>query len=365
MKIGIDARFLDSSGRGLGRYVSQLIRELGLLDHTNQYIVFINKNAQTPDLPPNFRILRTSIRWYGFAEQLSWPLLLLKYHLDIMHFTHFNVPLAYRRKFIVTIHDLILLTYPTTHASTHSRWYFSIKFALYRAILKHAINGASRIITISEFSKFDIEKHFSKARGKIVVTYEGATFRSLHIQTKSGALVEKPYVLYVGTAYPHKNLEWTIDAFLKWQEKRHAAEKFILVGDHDSFFKQLVNQFKLEEKTVQFIGSVTDEQLTELYQNAAAYIAPSLYEGFGLPAVEALQFGLPVLASTRTAQPEILGTAALYFEPTDTLDFAVKLTRILDDADLRAALINNSKEQIQRYNWRALAEQTKKLYESC
>lgn len=365
MKIGIDARFLDSPGRGLGRYVSQLIHELGSLDTTNEYIVFINRTAQAPTMPPNFRFIRTSIRWYGFAEQLIWPLMLLKYNLDVMHFTHFNVPFAYRKKYIVTIHDLILLTYPVTHASTHSRWYFALKYAVYKAILKYAINGATRIITISEFSKSDIVKYFPDAKEKVIVTYEGTSFSQLSIPTTSEGLVPKPYILYVGTAYPHKNLEWTIDAFLRWHGNRRGKEIFVLVGAHDSFYMRLIDRFKSDQDTVNFIGSVTDEQLLSLYRNATAYIAPSLYEGFGLPAFESLECGVPVLASDRTAQPEILGNAAFYFDPTDTNDFIAKLTRIVDDTHLRSELIEQAKKRTIMFDWTALAKQTKKLYESC
>jgi len=148
---------------------------LGKFDRKNTYCIFARNDAHIPKLPMNFHLVRVSYRWYGFSEQITWPLLLRKYKLDLMHFTHFNVPLLYRQPFVVTIHDLILLHSRGTHLSTLNPAFFAAKYAVYKVVLSSAVRRASKIITISQYSRKDIERYYPAIRDKITVIYNGIT----------------------------------------------------------------------------------------------------------------------------------------------------------------------------------------------
>src|SRR3989338_6171328 len=164
MRIGIDARFYGSVGKGLGRYTEKLIEHLEVLDTDNEYVP---KNAC-------FKKALAQHAWYGFSEQLLFPFCLLLFRLDLVHFPHFNVPMFYPKKFIVTIHDLILLHYPTLGSTTRSVILYAIKFLAYRWVIALAMRRAEHIIAVSHFTANDIVRHAPYARDKVSVTYEAA-----------------------------------------------------------------------------------------------------------------------------------------------------------------------------------------------
>ncbi|MEI7621006.1 MAG: glycosyltransferase, partial [Candidatus Moraniibacteriota bacterium] len=214
MAIGIDARFYGSVGKGLGRYTQKLIEQLEKLDGENQYFVFLRRENFEEYVPKNknFQKVLADYQWYSFAEQIFFPRLLSKYKLDLMHFPHFNVPILYGRKFVITIHDLILLHFPTKRASTLSPLWYSFKFLAYRLVIFLAIWRSQKVFAVSEFTKQDILEQYSIAKNKVVVTHEACEKKaqislrdSEQILAKYGIM--KPYLLYVGNAYPHKNLE--------------------------------------------------------------------------------------------------------------------------------------------------------------
>lgn len=369
MRIGIDARFYGTLGKGLGRYTQQLIEHLEEIDTKNTYYIFLrteNFDAYTPKRS-NFTKVRTDIPWYSWKEQLFFSKLLLGYHLDLMHFTHFNVPLLYRKPFVLTVHDLILFHFPTLRSTTRSVAGYGIKYLAYRIILRSAIARAKHIIAVSRYTQDDIVQNFIVDPKKITVTYQAATLSKeaglptetpYKTLTKYGIL--KRYFLYVGNAYPHKNLEKLLEAFQTLQE---VPVQLVLVGKRDYFYDR-IHQFVKKEKiqNVLFTGEVSDDELAHLYRGAVAYVFPSLYEGFGLPPLEAMAQGTPVLSSRKTALPEILGSAAHYFDPENVSDMAKALRTILDDATLRTTLISAGHRRVRKFSWKKLAEDTKKIY---
>lgn len=169
MRIGIDARFYGPKAKGLGRYAEKLLQYLDKIDQKNDYIVFLRKENFKKFQPSsdNFKKVIADFRWYSLAEQIRMPLLTRKYNLDLMHFPHFNVPLFYQGKFIVTIHDLILTRFPTERASTLGPFLYKMKHLLYKLVIRQAIKKAQKIITVSNFSKKDIEDNFPLAKGKV------------------------------------------------------------------------------------------------------------------------------------------------------------------------------------------------------
>jgi glycosyltransferase involved in cell wall biosynthesis len=176
MRIGIDARFYGTTGKGLGRYTEKLIAELERLDQENDYVIFLSRENFEAYLPssPRFRKVLAWPRWYTLSEQLFLPFLLRRERLDLVHFPHFNVPLLYRRPFLFTLHDLILFHFPTLRASSRSRALYWLKFAAYRLVLSSALTRAREVIAVSRFTEADILSHFPWVKPKLSVTYEAA-----------------------------------------------------------------------------------------------------------------------------------------------------------------------------------------------
>jgi len=365
MRIGIDARFY-GAGSGLGRYTASLITQLARIDHRNEYIIFTHPRAEVR-LPGNFKIIRTKIQWYGWYEQLLWPVILHRYQLDCMHFTHFNVPILYRKKMIITIHDLILLRQKkSSHISTLHPLYFKLKYYAYQAVVQSAIRHAWRVITVSDYAKQDIIRMVPRAASKIQVIYEGATISADATRDASGMQFNPAdrFILYVGSAYPHKNLEFLIRNFSKFR-LTHPEFYLVLVGKRDYFYTRLVGWVDQQKfQHIVFADAISDAGLEVLYKTAAAFAFPSLDEGFGLPPLEAMQYGLPVLSSNAASLPEVLGQAALYFNPREDHLFIEQLNRITSDRQLRLHLISEGKKQAARYSWERMAAQTLELYQS-
>lgn len=367
MRIGIDARFYGPIGKGLGRYTAKLIEHLAEIPDAHTYRIYLRDENLDAFQPPDqrFEKVRAPYTWYSLEEQLVFPKLLNRDHLDLMHFPHFNVPMWYRRPFLVTIHDLILTRYPTVRATTLGPLKYFIKRNAYQIVIRSALKRARHIITVSHYSKRQILEHFpSLPDSKISVTYEGVdAFTQVPLRLhRKGQL---PYFLYVGNAYPHKNLERLLEAFSLFLKQGHRAQ-LILVGKRDHFYARLENiaaDFGIQ-KHIRFAGYVPDNDLAQLYAGATAYIIPSLEEGFGLPPLEAMQYHVPVIAARASCLPEILGDGAEYVDPHDAQAIANAMQCILIDSELRTQLIRNAQSNVlPRFSWKKMAEETHAIYE--
>jgi len=370
MKIGIDARFYGSLGKGLGRYTQQLITYLEKIDQENDYYIFLRKENWADYQPQNKRFTKilADYRWYTLSEQIFMPIKIWTLGLDMMHFTHFNVPFFYIGKFIVTIHDLILIKYPTERATTLGPWLYKIKQFGYRIIIKKAVKSANKIIAVSNFTKQEIVKHFQVTPKKIYITYEGVD--SLAVSSKdfketlNKYKIRQPYLLYVGNVYPHKNIDGLLSAFqelLKEKPDYHLT----IVGKDDYFFERLKKEVRLKnlEANVIFTGFVTDHDLPNIYQAASLYVFPSFCEGFGLPALEACLYGIPVAASNNSSLPEVLGQAAVYFDPYQPQEIHKKIKYVLDNPQVAQQLVERGHEQVKKFSWKKMAAITLKMYQ--
>lgn len=366
MKIGIDARMI--SATGIGRYTKSLIENLAFVDEENDYFLFLKKDDfDTYKVPAsNFKKVLADFHWYGISEQLKFPKIINDLQLDLVHFPHFNIPIFYKGRFITTIHDLTLHKYKTNKASTKNFLTYQIKHLLYKIIIKKAINKSEIIICPSKFTKRDILEQFKISEDKIIVTYEGGPSEKLKstkpdTQVFNKYKITKPYVLYVGNAYPHKNLPLVLDS-VKYLP---GDIKIVLAGKDDYFYERLRARAKEEGLLgrVIFTGFVTDEELVGLYKDALAYVFPSLNEGFGLPPLEAINFKLPPVVANSSCLPEILGKAALYFDPSDANELADSIKMILDDNSTRLNIIENGQKILKDYSWRKMAQETHKIYQ--
>lgn len=371
-RIGIDARFYGSIGKGLGRYTQKLIENLEKVDSENCYFVFLRKENFDEYVPKNanFKKVLADYRWYTLSEQIAMPRLLNSYRLDLVHFPHFNVPVFYFGKFVITVHDLILVHFPTIRSSTLSPALYWFKFMAYKLVIQSALTRSSRIIAVSEFTKKDILKTYQTiSEAKVTVTYEGCENYRTSGAADEGKILQKyailkPYLIYIGNVYPHKNPERLVLAFKKLKE--HGTDlNLVFVGGDDYFYGRL-KQFVAEQNIegVVFSGFVPDGEMGVLLEQAFAYVRPSHYEGFELPPLEAMAKGVPVLSSKHECALEILGDSALYFDGNDVDDIATKIVQLQNDPQLAKVLIEKGYEQIKKYDWKKMAAQTLEIYGS-
>ena len=244
MKIGIDCRLWNESG--VGRYIRNLTEQLLIIDRKNSYVFFVLSKDRKEILRSvqndRFKIITADIRWHTIEEQWRFPSILNKENLDLVHFPYFSVPIFYNKPFIVTIHDLILHHFPTGEASTLALPLYQLKLLGYKSVISNGAKKAKKIITVSNATKAEIVDHLKVDPSKVVVTYEGVGINS-RLKVKTSKLKVKNYFLYVGNAYPHKNLERLIEAFNLVCHPEALAEgsndiKLVLVGKEDYFYKR-------------------------------------------------------------------------------------------------------------------------------
>ncbi len=386
MHLGIDCRMYGPKQTGIGTYIQYLIKHLTELDNHNEYHLFFLQNAKvTADKIKssnlNIEIHYVDAPWYSFKEQFILPLTLYNAKLDLMHFTHFNAPILYMKKFIVTIHDLTPMFWPG-----HKMGGNILRKIAYKAVLKHVVHRSQAIITPSQFTKNDILKYFSIDPKKIFVIYEGIKNKPPksqrdyfinNIEKKKKEAKEKlkekfflnfsfPYILYVGVWRNHKNLTGLIRAFHFLKIKKQIPHHLVICGKEDPYYpevKILIKRLKLE-KEVFLTGLITGKKLNLVYRGADAYILPSFYEGFGLTPLEALSQGTPSVVSKVGPMPEVLQEGALFFNPYDIEDMSEKIFRLLSDSKLQKKLLIKGNEILKRYSWKKMANKTLKIYQN-
>jgi glycosyltransferase involved in cell wall biosynthesis len=380
MKIGVDACCWGNK-RGFGRFTRDLLEALLEIDEENEYLFFIDSETEDLDtIPTQVKKIVANTKFSSVKAASAegrrslkdlWALSreVWRHKVDVFFFpaVYSYFPIFNRTKIIVTIHDVI--------ADHHPELVFPNKKLKFFWKLKQntAVRQADLILTVSDYSKRQISEYFKLKESRLRVISEGArgVFKVL---PKTGAIDEtlvryglKPdekFLLYVGGISPHKNLDTLIDAF-KQISRKEANIKLVLVGDYkdDPFFsaypvlKRMVSELDLETKVV-FTGFVPDEDLARLYNAAVLLVFPSLEEGFGLPAIEAMACGTPVAASDCSSLPEVLGAAGRFFNPRDMNSMAEAIEAILADEHLQHAMKETGLQRTQQFLWRKAAEQT-------
>ncbi|MCD6109992.1 glycosyltransferase family 4 protein [bacterium] len=372
MKIGIDCRIYSSKFTGIGRYVYELIHRIAKLDKINTYVLFFNNPEfiKENDLPENFKKILIDAPIYSLKEQTVFLKTLNKEKLDLMHFTHFNAPIFYNKPSIVTIHDLTLSFYPGKKNRS------LLKRIGYNLTLKTVVKKAKKVITISQNSKQDLIKILKTPEEKIKVIYQGVgeEFKVINDQTRIDKTLLKynlknPFLLYTGVWRSHKNVPRLIEAFHKIRTNFKVQNlKLAITGKEDPFYPEITNTANTlnEKENIIFTGLVNEDELIDLYNAADIYVFPSLYEGFGLPPLEAMACKTPVAVSQVSSIPEICGKGnSVFFNPESADDIAQRVYALYKNKNLQAQLIKNGEERVKQFTWRSMAENTFNVYKSC
>lgn len=371
-KIGINARYLQRPITGIERYALELIKNLARLDDVNKYVLFFNSHEPLNNVvkkhnfetyvtavPTKFRLLRI------FWEQFWLALELKSNDVNIFHGPSFLSPLKKTCKYVVMIHDLSFFKYPES---------FTLENKLYfKFFLERSIKSADAIIANSEATKKDIIHYFKVDPLKIHVTYLAVDekYRPLNNPAKAEEVKKKyglpeKFILFTGVLSPRKNLERTLLAFCLLKRKRKYPHKFVVVGKkgwlYDPIFEKI--KFLNLENDVIFTDYVPEEDLPYFYNLADVFVLASLYEGFGLPIIEAMACGCPVVTSNRSSMPEIAGDAALLVDALKVDDIVAAFEKIIDDPELRATLVKRGFEQVKKFSWKTTAEKTLEVYKS-
>jgi len=365
MRVAIDARKLHDFG--IGTYIRNLLRQLARVDRQTEYVL-LSRAADldvAAQLGPNFRAVLEPSPNYSLREQVHVPWVLRRERPDVFHAPHYVLPAAVSCRSVVTIHDCIHLMFPQYLPN-------KMAYAYARASMWTAVKRSDRILTVSEASKRDILHFFNLAPEKIVVVYNAIDDHFwLTPPDEEVARVRERYqldhqfILYVGNIKPHKNLVRLIEAFAELRRTGFEELKLLIIGDEISKLPSLrraVHGHKLH-KHVRFLGYVSDDTLRVLYRLASLFVFPSLYEGFGLPPLEAMASGTPVVTSNQSSMPEVTGDAAVLVDPYDVNSIVEGMRRVLADADLAADLRRRGPERAREFSWARSVEQTRTVYE--
>jgi glycosyltransferase involved in cell wall biosynthesis len=362
MKIGFDARMIDWAG--VGTYSYNLLKALKEIDKENEYILFCDRNSisQVP-YADNFskRVISESI--FSSFHQLFFSISLKKQSLDIFHSPHFIFPLFLSCSSVVTIHDLIPLVFPSSMPSKLGRFY-------YQKVNSKVAKKTKIIIAVSNSTKKDLLEQFDVPEEKIRVIYNGVaeSFDVIENETlldevKKKYKIRSKVLLSVGNPKPHKDWLGLIEAFARLGSEAQDYQ-LVLVGSRDPRYPkidQLIKKLHLEDRVV-ITGFVKESDMPLLYNSADVFIFPSLYEGFGLPVLEAMACGTPVLCSNFSSLPEVAGDATLMFDPNDKNSLIEGIENLLSDEKLKKDLSEKGLKRAKLFSWEKTAQQTLEVY---
>ena len=374
MRIGIDARMYGLEHAGVGRYVMKLVETVLKFDKKNEYVLFLRKN-HVADFKnrKKVKVVETNVSIYSLPEQLLLPIIFSREKLDLLHIPHFNAPLFYPSKYILTVHDLIKHDSKGQETTTRQPWLYFVKRLGYLFLTSLITKRATHIIVPSEYVKNDIVKRLKVKESKITVTHEAVSGSLKEVEltpTEKRQVLAKfglhqPFVVYTGNVYPHKNVDLLINAIAIHNQNREVDLELALICSRSVFWERLNQKIKEKKlgKWIKMLGYLEDKDVSEIYSLALALVHPSKMEGFGLTGLEAMSLGLPVVSSMASCLPEVYGEAALFFDPDKVEDLVEKLERIIKDADLRNDLISKGYHQARKYSWDKMGKETIAVYQ--
>lgn len=358
-KIIVNGSIIHERPTGLGVYAINIIKELSKDKNVTVYSPVEIEGVKVKKIS---QYVKPSYKKIGGLTRFLWTQFILPFKggkSDIIYHPFQYLSFLSGKKQIITIHDFIPVHYPTV--AKHQNIY-------YKYIMPILLKKAYKIICISENTKKDLENLYNVDKSKIEVIYNGYDKKMFNNKNITGDVVKKyslskPYMIMVGANYSHKNLEVAIKAFKNLDGYKDL--ELVIVGGNSEYLmslKEFAKKIEIDER-IKFIGYVPDEDLKDLYGNSEAFIYPTLYEGFGLPILEAQACGTAVLCSNNSSLPEVYGKSAISFNPekVETVEKAIKM--LMEDKELRSNLIEKGYKNIKRFSWKLTAEEIKKIIE--
>lgn len=362
--IGLDARLWNHPG--IGRYVREFSFEMVRCLKDEKFVLLGDpapirdffSSRQSSSFTP--ACIETHSKIYSLQEQ--WQMPGKTSSLDLLHVPHFNIPVLLKEKLVVTIHDLIYL-----HESRASKSFFGKAYVSW--LLKMIEKKAAAVIAVSQHTKNDLLEQFPRfSKDRVFVTYEASAplfhkiSNPLELQeVRRRYSLSRPFILFVGTLKPHKNVLTLIRALKILRETKGVEHDLVLVGRKDERNRPLLDMIK-QNAFVRYLGELSDPDVAVLYNCAEVFVLPSTHEGFGLPAIEAMACGTPVIVSNRSSLPEIVGSAGLIFDPLKVDALCELLYNVLNGEELRKNMINLGLTRAREFSWRTTAEQTMEVY---
>ncbi len=363
MRVGIDARLVHYRQAGISQYTLRLLEQLAAINTVDDFTVFQSRRDPSELVDqPNFRKRSLWTPPHHRLEQFLLPLELAATDLDVLHSPDFIPPFRRKCKSVITVHDLNFLLYPE---------FLTPESASYYGQIDQAVRRCDHIIAVSESTKRDIIRLTGAPESKITVVYEAAhpIYRPLEdpqvvLQVKERFDIRRDFALFVSTIEPRKNVPTLLRAFRQLLNSYRADVDLVLAGEKGWLFGEvfaLVRELSLQEH-VHFPGRVSVEDLLSLYNAAQLLVHPAFYEGFGLPPLEAMACGTPVVVSNTSALPEVVGDAALLVDPMEVDEVTVAMWRLLSDQELRQQMREKGLKRARLFSWRRAAEETLKIY---
>lgn len=362
MKIAIDIRKINDFG--IGTHIENLVTNLARIDLKNEYILFYKDEIPVNLDDSRFRFVRDSSGLYSIGELISIPLKLARYSADIFHSPHYTLPPVRPCPAVVTIHDLIHILFPQ---------YLTSRFAYYYAkiMMRMAVKLAKIVITVSRASREDIIKYLKADPNKVRVIHNGVSeiffpeFDKIKIENSLLEFgIKRPYILWVGNPKPHKNFNTLLRAFERLIHDFSVTSNLVVAGagmKEKEILGLYIDELNLKENVL-LLDCIPKYKMPSIYQGAEFLVFPSLYEGFGLPVVEAMACGIPVIASDRSSLPEVVGDAGLLINPISVDDIALAMYNLFKDKDLRSELSIKGIMRAKNFSWKKMAEETLKVY---
>lgn len=362
--IGLDARKIQDFG--IGTYVRNLVAALARVDRENRYVLLVrpaDKEA-LPPLPETFRTVVESAGVYSARELFALSYRLFRLKLDLYHATHYVLPVVVPSRVVVTIHDIIHLLYPEFLPS-------GLAFLYAQRMIHRSLGRGDRIIAVSQNTKADLMEYFDVDGKKIQVVYNGVEERFRErlpedeVDRRLAALgIARPYLLFVGNPKPHKNLDNVVQAYARARRLSPFDAPLVCVGAKsgaDAKIRQRAEYLGVADRVL-LLGHVADEVLPAVYQGATLFLYPTLYEGFGLPVVEAMASGVAVVTSSTSALKEIAEGYARLVDPLDVPAMAEAIAELMADDDRRAALAKLGARRAEDFRWEETARKTLAIY---
>lgn len=371
MNIAINTLSLNRTKAGMGNYIWNLVNCLASIDRKNGYYIFVSdRNKHLFDIKRgNFKIIKVGRRFSEgplrfLWEQFALPKCIKKLDIDILHSPGFVIPFFSKAKNVLTIADLTFIKYPRVHTL--------IKQKYFGWLIPHSIKKSDRVISISESTKKDILELIDTNPEKIDVIHlaHGKEFNMKNKKNAKNALktkygIKPPFLLFVGMIEPRKNLGGVLMALANLK-KEGMPHKIVIVGKKGWKYKgvfKTIRELKLGDNVV-FTGYVPDADLPIFYNSAEVFMYPCLYEGFGIPILEAMACGCPVITSNISSMPEVAGNAAILVNPESVEEIKQAMKRVISDSKLRADMIRKGMINVKRFNWEKTARETLEVYNS-